>query len=106
MKRECLSRDEVDKLLNDGDVITMAKACGLEDLAEEMATLVGVVPCHDRLVKFAEMVVEREREECAKACEQIPPEEVFGTNAVFAKNIRMRSNAKVTGASPNEGTQE
>ena len=49
-----------------------------------------VFHCDDELRKMVEMAIEKEREECAKLCEE--KYTYYGYDHVFAKSIRSRGN--------------
>ena len=66
------------------DVIHMAHVAGLTHYVEQH-TLFDA-----RIIKFAQLVAAKEREACAKLCEE--QYEYYGFDHVFAAKIRARSN--------------
>ena len=67
------------------DMIRMARECDLGRVCGPLDTLLDFE--WEYLRRFANLVAEREREECAKVCEG-----VNGSALWFAKQIRSRSN--------------
>ena len=60
------------------EIIEMARQVGFKVSGELVLDDVGYVTIHHRLGDFAKLVAAKEREACAKVCDELPAPDIYG----------------------------